>query len=191
MHWEEEGAFTGEISPIMLKEFSMDYVIIGHSERRGYFGEDDEIVNRKLKSAVLHGLAPIMCVGESLEEKEEEKTQEVVQRQIFQGLKGLSTEDAKNLVVAYEPIWAIGTGKSATAQDANDVIRHIRALIGSQFGQDLARTTRILYGGSVKPANIDELMTEPDIDGALVGGASLKAEDFAGIVKFSKSACCT
>ncbi len=191
MHWEEEGAYTGEISPIMLGEFDLDYAIIGHSERRGYFGEDDEIVNKKLKSAIAHRLSPIMCVGESLEQKEDGKTQEVVQRQIFQGLKELSTNDVKSLVVAYEPIWAIGTGKSATGQDANDVIRHIRALLGSQFGQELAKTTRILYGGSVKPANIAEFMTEPDIDGALVGGASLQAEDFAQIVQHTKSACRT
>ncbi len=191
MHWEDEGAYTGEVSPLMLKELNLDYVIIGHSERRGLFGETDETVNKKIKSAIRHNLSPIMCVGESLEEREDHKTQEVVQRQVIQGLKDLNKEDLENLVIAYEPIWAIGTGKSATAQDANDVIRHIRALIGSQFGQDMAREIRIQYGGSVKPANTSELMAEPDIDGALVGGASLKAESFAQIVKHSRSACRT
>lgn len=191
MHWEDEGAFTGEVSPLMLKALNLNYVIIGHSERRQYFDEDDETVNKKIKAAVKHNLRSIMCVGESLEQRESNKTQEVVQRQLFEGLKGLSADDLKNLVVAYEPIWAIGTGKSATAQDANDVIRHIRALIGSQFGQGLAKDIRIQYGGSVKADNAGKLMAEPDIDGALVGGASLEAQSFAQIVKYSQSACRT
>jgi len=184
MHWEDEGAYTGEISPLMLKELKVKYVIIGHSERRAYFNEDDESVNRKVKAAFSHDLNPIVCVGESLEERENGMTQKVVQRQIFEGLKDLSADDAKSLVVAYEPIWAIGTGKSATAQDANDVIRHIRAVIGSMFGPEFAKELRIQYGGSVKPENVSELMDEPDIDGALVGGASLDAASFAKIVKF-------
>jgi triosephosphate isomerase len=189
MYWEDEGAYTGEVSPIMLKELNVKYVIIGHSERRGYFGENDEVVNKKVEAAIAHKLTPIMCVGESLEERENEKTQEVVRKQIFDGLKGSNAEDVEKIVIAYEPIWAIGTGRSATAQDANDVIRHIRALIGSQFGQEVAKEVRIQYGGSVKPKNINEFMGEPDIDGALVGGASLEAESFARIVKYDRSSC--
>lgn len=184
MHWEEWGAYTGEVSPMMLKELNLKYVIVGHSERRGLFGEGDEVVNKKVAAAFAHGLVPIMCVGETLEQRENGMTQEVVQRQVFEGLKELSTDNAKQMVIAYEPIWAIGTGKSSTAQDANDVIRHIRALVGSQFGPDVAMQVRIQYGGSVKPDNISEFMAEPDIDGALVGGASLEAESFAQIVKF-------
>lgn len=184
MHWEDEGAYTGEVSPLMLKELDVKYVIIGHSERRAYFGESDESVNKKVKAAFNHDLNPIVCVGESLEERENGMTQKVVQAQIFEGLRDLSADDAKRLMVAYEPIWAIGTGKSATAQDANDVIRYIRAVIGSIFGPELAKELRIQYGGSVKPENVAELMDEPDIDGALVGGASLDAESFSKIVKF-------
>jgi len=191
MYWEDEGAYTGEVSPIMLKELNVKYVIIGHSERRGYFGETDEIVNKKVIAAIAHNLTPIMCVGESLEEREDEKTQAVVQKQIFDGLKALNAEDVEKIVIAYEPIWAIGTGRSATAQDANDVIRHIRALIGSQFGPDVAREVKIQYGGSVKPENIGEFMAESDIDGALVGGASLEAEGFTRIVKYDRSGCLT
>lgn len=185
MYWEDEGAYTGEISPPMLKELGVQYVIIGHSERRGYFGEGDEMVNKKVAAAIAHGLNPIVCVGESLQERESGKTQEVIRRQIFEGLKGLSEHDAERLIIAYEPIWAIGTGRSASAQDANDVTRHIRALIGTQFGPAVAKNIRIQYGGSVKAENINEFMVEPDIDGALVGGASLDAQSFAQIVKSS------
>jgi len=189
MHWEDEGAYTGEVSPAMLKELNVKYVIIGHSERRAYFGETDEGVNKKVAAAIAHRLTPIMCVGETLEEREEERTTEVVKRQIFGGLKDLKAQDVGQMVIAYEPIWAIGTGRSATAKDANDVIRHIRALVGSQFGQEVAKEVRIQYGGSVKPDNIGEFMAEPDIDGALVGGASLEAQSFAKIVQGAESCC--
>ena len=189
MHWEDEGAYTGEVSPTMLKELNVKYVIIGHSERRAYFGETDEGVNKKVTAAIAHDLTPIMCVGETLEEREEERTKEVVQKQIFGGLKDLKAQDVSQMVIAYEPIWAIGTGRSSTAKDANDVIRHIRALVGSQFGQEVAKEVRIQYGGSVKPDNIGEFMAEPDIDGALVGGASLEAQSFAGIVQGAESCC--
>lgn len=183
--WEEKGAFTGEISPLMLKGLNLSYVIIGHSERRKYFGETDESVKRKIKAALTRGLNSIVCVGETLEQREQGKTQEVVQNQITKGLEGLSDEDMQKIVIAYEPIWAIGTGKSATSQDANDVIRYIRAVIGSQFSPDVAKEVRIQYGGSVKPDNIADLMAESDIDGALVGGASLDAQSFAQIVKYN------
>ncbi len=185
MHWEDTGAYTGEVSPVMLKELDLKYVIIGHSERRGYFGEKDETVNKKAKAAIAHELNPIICVGESLEQRENGETQEVVRRQIFEGLAGLSADDVGRIVIAYEPIWAIGTGRSATAEDANDVIRHLRALVGSQFGPEVAKEIRIQYGGSVKAENISEFMDEPDIDGALVGGASLEAESFAQIIKYT------
>lgn len=184
LHWETEGAFTGEISPLMLTELGVRYVIIGHSERRQHFGETDETVNLKVAAAFAHGLLPIACVGESLEQREAGSTSQVVERQVLSGLGGLTPEAANSLVVAYEPIWAIGTGRNATPEDANDVIRHIRAVIGSMYGPEAARQVRLLYGGSVKPDNVDAFMEEPDIDGALVGGASLDAAGFARIVKF-------
>ncbi|MDI6892597.1 MAG: triose-phosphate isomerase [Actinomycetota bacterium] len=186
MYWEEKGAFTGEISPIMLKDLRVDYVIVGHSERRQYFGETDETVNKKVRSALDHELIPIVCVGETLEEREREETNIVVEKQIAGGLAGLDPFEVEKLVIAYEPIWAIGTGATATPEVANDVIRHIRAIIGSQFTPPVAKRIRILYGGSVTPENIDDLMDEPDIDGVLVGGASLDAEKFARIVRFGE-----
>ena len=183
MHWEEKGAYTGELSPEMVKEFC-GYVILGHSERRAYYAETDESVNKKIVAALAHGLTPIICVGETLEENEAGKTDEVVLREIKEGLKGLSKADAVKIVIAYEPIWAIGTGKAATAELANDVIaRTIRVPLKGMFGEDIAEQIRILYGGSVKGANAAEYFSQPDIDGALVGGASLKADDFPKIVK--------
>lgn len=184
MYWEEEGAFTGEISPLMLKDLRVRYVIIGHSERRQHFGETNETVNKKTKATLAHGLSPIICVGESLDQHDQGMANEVVRVQLVEGLKGISGEDAAKIVIAYEPIWAIGTGRNATPEEANDVSRHIRAVLGSLFSPDMAREIRIQYGGSVKPENIKLFMAEPDIDGALVGGASLDAESFIDIVKF-------
>jgi len=183
MHWEEWGAYTGEISPLMLKELGVDYVIIGHSERRQYFNESDESVNKKVIAALKHGIKPIVCVGESLEERESNKEKDVVRRQITKALEGLKAEDVKNIVIAYEPIWAIGTGKTASAEEANDMIAYIREIIGELYG-DLKDQIRIQYGGSVKANNIKELMAQSHIDGALVGGASLKAEDFVKLVNY-------
>ena len=183
MHWEEWGAYTGEISPLMLKELGVDYVIIGHSERRQYFNESDESVNKKVIAALKHGIKPIVCVGESLEERESNKEKDVVRRQITKSLEGLKAEDVKNIVIAYEPIWAIGTGKTASAEEANDMIAYIREIIGELYG-DLKDQIRIQYGGSVKANNIKELMAQSHIDGALVGGASLKAEDFVKLVNY-------
>lgn len=184
MHWEEEGAFTGEIAPGMLTALGITYTIIGHSERRQYFGETDEAVNKKVKAALKHGLLPIVCVGESLEEREQGISKDVCRRQVEQGLVGIESSEAAKLVVAYEPIWAIGTGKTASAADAQEVIGYIRQVLGEMFGQETAGKIRIQYGGSVKPANIKELMAQPDIDGALVGGASLQPDSFAAIVNF-------
>jgi triosephosphate isomerase len=188
MHWEEEGAYTGEISPLMLTDLNVRYVIIGHSERREHFGETDEMVNGKVKSALGHGLRPIMCVGETLDERDQGRTEAKVEGQVKAGLAGVSTDGVPKVVIAYEPIWAIGTGRSATAQDANDVIKHIRATIGAIYGPELAQKVRIQYGGSVKPENAALFMKEPDIDGALVGGASLEAESFAQIVMSARGA---
>ncbi len=183
MFWEDEGAYTGEVSPLMLKDLECDYVILGHSERRMYFGETDESVNKKVKAAIRHRIMPIMCCGESLEQREAGETNSFIESQILGGTEGLDAEDMKGFVVAYEPIWAIGTGKTALPEDANDVIRHIRAVLASRFGTDVAQNVPILYGGSVKAGNIADFMAESDINGALVGGASLEAESFAGIVK--------
>jgi len=183
MHWEENGAYTGELSPEMVKEFC-EYVILGHSERRAYFAETDETVNKKLKAALAHDLIPIVCVGETLEENEAGKTDEVVIREIKEGLKDISKTDAVKIVIAYEPIWAIGTGKAATGDLANDVIaRTIRVPLKEMFGEDVAGQIRVLYGGSVKSSNAAEFFNQPEIDGALVGGASLKADDFPKIIK--------
>lgn len=184
MHWETEGAYTGEVSPPMLKQLGVEYVIVGHSERRQYFGETDETVNKKIHAALNRGLKPIFCVGETLEEREARQTNEVIHRQVVGGLAGVEAGPAADLIVAYEPIWAIGTGLTAEAEDANDVIRHIRALISSAYGLEAAQATRILYGGSVKPDNVARLMDEPEIDGALVGGASLTADSFLKLVNF-------
>lgn len=183
MYWEDEGAFTGEISPGMLKEIGCRYVVLGHSERRQYFGETDASVNKKVYAALKHGLKPIVCVGELLEEREAGNTEEVIRRQVEGSLAGLTAEQAAGLVVAYEPVWAIGTGRTASAADAQQVNAFIRGLLRNMFGDAAAEAIRIQYGGSVKPGNAAELMAQPDIDGALVGGASLKADSFAEIVK--------
>ena len=185
LHWENEGAFTGELSGPMLKAAGCKYVIIGHSERRQYFGESDETVNKKTNAALRAGLLPIVCVGETSQEREKGELYAVVERQIKKGVAGLSKEDFTKVVIAYEPVWAIGTGKTATPAQAQEMHKFIRKTISGLYG-DLARKTRILYGGSVKPDNIDSLMAEPDIDGGLVGGASLKAADFSRIVKYER-----
>lgn len=183
MHWKESGAYTGEISPDMLKCINVEYVIIGHSERRQYFNETDETVNLKVKSALEHGLKPIVCVGESLEQKEAGNTEEIITSQVAKALEGLTLDDLSNTIIAYEPIWAIGTGKTATAEDANNSIKAIRNKIKELFNTD---DVTILYGGSVKPENAKELFSMSDIDGGLVGGASIKAETFGKIVNFDK-----
>lgn len=184
MHFEESGAFTGEVSPSMLETLGLDYVIIGHSERRQYFAETDETVNKKLKKAFEHNLIPILCVGETLSQRESNITNEVLATQVKLDLAGLTKEQVSKMVIAYEPIWAIGTGKTATAQDANDTIGFIRKTVKEVFGEDAGDKVRIQYGGSVKPHTIKEQMDMPEIDGALVGGASLKADDFSKIVNF-------
>jgi len=184
MHFEEKGAFTGEVAPGMLEAMKVDYVIIGHSERRQYFAETDETVNKKLKAAFAHNLIPILCVGESLEEREGNKTEAVIGTQIEKDLEGLKAEQVESLIIAYEPIWAIGTGKTATSEQANDTIKAIRAMVAKGFGKEVADKVRIQYGGSVKPSTIKEQMEQSDIDGALVGGASLIASDFAAIVNY-------
>ena len=184
LYFEEKGAFTGEISPVMLQKMGVDYVVVGHSERRQYFNETDESVNKKLKAAFAHDLVPILCVGESLEEREANITEEVVARQVKLDLAGLTAEQVETLVVAYEPIWAIGTGKTATDDQANAVNAFIRKTIASLYGQGVADKTRVQYGGSVKPSTIKAQMAKSDIDGALVGGASLVAADFAAIVNY-------
>ena len=182
MHWEESGAYTGEVSTPMLAEYCK-YVIIGHSERRAYFGETDIMVNRKVKSAISHGIVPIMCVGETLDENESGKTRDVVSRQLKEGLDGIDANSATSVVIAYEPVWAIGTGRAATAEGANQVISDIiRRGLDQLFGDKLAQEVRILYGGSVKASNAGEFFKQVDIDGALVGGASLKASEFVPIV---------
>jgi len=184
MHWEEQGAYTGEISPVMLRGMGCKYVILGHSERREYFTETDENVNKKAKAAFKNGLLPIVCVGEKLDHREKGITEQVVKTQVEGGIKGLEKDQVARLVVAYEPVWAIGTGKTASDEDAQQVIGFIRSVITQMYGQELADKVRIQYGGSVKPDNIAGLMRQKDIDGALVGGASLDAKNFAGIVKF-------
>lgn len=183
VHWEDSGAFTGEISPVMLKDVGCRYVIIGHSERRQFFGETDEKVNRKIKAVFRHGLTPVMCVGETLAEREAGQTRQVVYNQVMAGLAGLTPDQAGSLVIAYEPVWAIGTGKTASDEDAQQVIAYIRSLIREWHGDSAAAQVRIQYGGSVKPGNTAGLMAQPDIDGALVGGASLEAASFIAIVQ--------
>ncbi len=182
MHWEESGAYTGEISGSMLEEIGIDYVIIGHSERRQYFAETDQRVNRKVKAAFSHNIKPIICVGESMEERKAGKTEKKVKSQITTALAGLETDQVSQLVIAYEPLWAIGSGESASSEEANRVISYIREVIADIY-PGTAEKVRIQYGGSVKPHNIAEFMQESDIDGALVGGASLDAESFAGVIK--------
>ncbi len=184
MYWEDKGAFTGEIAPGMLKDIGCLYVIIGHSERRQYFNETDAAVNKKMKKAFQSGLLPIVCIGETLVERESNKTLQVLERQIHEGISGLSQEEAKKLVVAYEPVWAIGTGKTASPQQAEEAHKFIRQKLAEIYTPAIAEEIRILYGGSVKPENSKELMGQADIDGALVGGASLEAETFSKIVNY-------
>jgi len=184
MHYEEKGAFTGEISAVMLQEMEVDFCIIGHSERRQYFGETDETINKKLHSAFNNDIIPILCVGESLEEREEGKTKEVVRRQVSADLKGLNEEQVSRLIIAYEPIWAIGTGKTATPEQANETIALIREIVKEIFDDVVSEKLRIQYGGSVKAKNASDIMNQDDIDGALVGGASLNPNDFIEIVNF-------
>ena len=178
MHFEECGAFTGEVAPAMLTSLGVTYVIIGHSERRAMFNETDESVNKKLHAAYKHGLVPILCVGEHLEERESGQTEAVIKEQIIKDLEGLTAEQVKELVIAYEPIWAIGTGRTATPEMANETCGYIRSLVKELYGEEVAEAMRVQYGGSVKTGNIAELMQQPDIDGALIGGASLVASDF-------------
>ncbi len=185
MFWEEEGAYTGQIAPKMLTSLGVRYVIIGHSERRQYFGETDETVNKKLKAAHAHGLTPIVCVGESLDERQGGKTEAVVTTQVKGAFAGVEAAEVVKTIIAYEPIWAIGTGQTATSEQANETIAVIRKVVEDLYGSEVANSVRIQYGGSVKPGNIDELMAQSDIDGALVGGASLDAESFARIVNFA------
>ena len=184
VHWEKSGAFTGEISAEMLKELGVEYVVIGHSERREMFGETDEYVNKRAKAALANGIVPIVCCGETLETREAGTTNAFVGAQIEAALDGLTAKEVAGLVIAYEPIWAIGTGKTATFEQAEEVCAHIREVVKAKFDATTADAVRIQYGGSVKPATIDGLMQKPNVDGALVGGASLKAEDFAAIVNF-------
>ncbi len=185
VYCEDAGAFTGEVSVPMLKELGVELVILGHSERRNVFGETDGLVNKKAAKVLKSGMVPILCVGETLEEREQDKTQDVVRRQIVQDLNGLTGEEIEKMVIAYEPIWAIGTGRSATAAEADRVIGYIRGILEDLTDGRLAQTIRILYGGSVKPGNAEALFEMPHIDGALVGGASLKANEFLGIIKYA------
>jgi len=186
LFWEAQGAFTGEISPAMLVSAGCKYVIIGHSERRQYFNETDQTVNKRMQAAVDNDLIPVMCVGESEKERESKDTFSVLDKQVKKGLEGFSSDDLKRLVIAYEPVWAIGTGKTATSHQAQEVHQFLRSVLEKNFGNMLANSIRILYGGSVKPNNIGELMAMPDVDGALVGGASLDPETFSKIVQFKK-----
>ncbi|HOX09167.1 MAG TPA: triose-phosphate isomerase [Candidatus Omnitrophota bacterium] len=186
MYWEEEGAFTGEVAPKMITDLGCGYCIIGHSERRTYFHETNDTVNKKVKAALKHGLTPIVCVGERLEERDSGKTFDVVKDHVEGGLSGLTKEDALKVVIAYEPVWAIGTGRTATPEQAQEVHKYIRSLLGKMFGEEVSSKVRIQYGGSVKPDNVKAIMAGPDIDGALVGGASLNVKDFAEIVRQSK-----
>lgn len=182
-HWETSGAYTGEISAPMLKSMNVEYVIIGHSERRQYFGETDVTVNKRVKAALANGLKVILCVGEQLEQREQGVMFELVAMQTKIALGGVSAEDMKNIIIAYEPVWAIGTGKTATAEQANEVNNKIRATVEELYGKAVADATTVQYGGSMKPANAAELLAQPDVDGGLIGGASLKPEDFAKLVE--------
>ncbi|WP_160036726.1 triose-phosphate isomerase [Paenibacillus sp. An7] len=186
LHFEDNGAFTGEISGVMLKDLGVDYVVIGHSERRQYFNETDETVNKKVHAAFRHGLTPIVCVGEKLEEREADQTKDVCKVQTEAAFAGLAADQAAKVVVAYEPIWAIGTGKSSTSQDANEVISYIRGVIKDLYNEVVANAVRIQYGGSVKPENVAEYLGQSDIDGALVGGASLQPESYIALVQGAK-----
>lgn len=184
MHFEDKGAFTGEVSADMLLDIGVTHVIIGHSERRQFFAETDETVNLKTKKALVKGLTPVVCCGETLEEREAERTKEICEAQIVKAFEGITPEDAQKVVVAYEPIWAIGTGKTASSEDANDVIAFIRTVLAKVYDDAVSEEIRIQYGGSVKPSNVEELMNQTDIDGALVGGASLEADSFVQLVNF-------
>jgi triosephosphate isomerase len=188
MHWEKSGAFTGEVSATMLRALFVKYVVIGHSERRALFGETDETVQKKVHAALESGLRPIMCIGETLEERESGSCQKVLHRQVEKGLNGVSADHLSEIVLAYEPIWAIGTGRTATPAQAEEVHAFLRSLLGELFDQSAADRTRIQYGGSVKPENAEDLMRQPNIDGALVGGASLDAHSFARIVRATEKA---
>ena len=185
IYWQEEGAFTGEVSPLMLKDAGVKYVIIGHSERRQFFGETNDTVNKKIKAALKHGLLPIMCVGESLKDREASLTFKVLEDQVSGGLKDLTEEQMIKLIIAYEPVWAIGTGKTATPAQAQEAHKYIRDMVIKLYNKSIGAGLRIQYGGSVKPENTKELMGQPDVDGALVGGASLKVDSFSNIVKNS------
>ncbi|MBF4694016.1 triose-phosphate isomerase [Fusibacter ferrireducens] len=184
MHFEDKGAFTGEVTADMLLEIGVTHVIIGHSERRQYYGETDQTVNLKTKKALAKGLVPVVCVGETLEQREAGETKDVCKTQIVNAFEGIDAKDVPTIVVAYEPIWAIGTGKTASSQDANDVIAYIREVLKDLYTDAVSEEVRIQYGGSVKPANVEEIMNESDIDGALVGGASLLEADFVQLVNF-------
>lgn len=184
MHYADNGAFTGEISAPMLKELDIDYVVLGHSERRQYFNETNETVNKKVLKALEAGIDPILCIGETLEEREADKTKDVCKVQTEKALENVTAEDMKKVVIAYEPIWAIGTGKTATAEQANDVIAYVREVVKGLYGEEISEEVRIQYGGSVKPSNVSEIMNQTDIDGALVGGASLQPADFTELVNF-------
>ncbi|MFQ5770339.1 MAG: triose-phosphate isomerase, partial [bacterium] len=187
VHWEDEGAFTGEVSAHMLKEAGCEYVIIGHSERRHVFGENDQDINKKIRKALEIGLKPIFCVGEKIEERRNEQTQKVVEKQLRTGLMEVNLNTANDLVIAYEPVWAIGTGENATPQQAEEVHLFIRELLSELFDEDCSHQMRIQYGGSVKPANAKQLLQQPDIDGALIGGASLHANEFSEIIKTAEN----
>lgn len=189
LHWEQQGAFTGEISGPMLRDLNCSYVILGHSERRKLFGERDADINKKVRAGLINSLRPILCVGESLEEREDNRTESIVTGQVIEGLKGLTTQDMATVAIAYEPVWAIGTGRAATTAQAVAVHQAIRSCISKQWSPDTAKSIRILYGGSVTPQNAGSLLTADEIDGALVGGACLKAESFATIAAAAKNKC--
>ena len=184
MYFEDRGAFTGEVSGQMLKDLNVSYVIIGHSERREIFNESDELLNKKVKAAISKELSPILCCGETIEEREAQKHQEKIKNQITKDLEGISEKDLDKLVIAYEPIWAIGTGKTASPEDAEEMSKYIREILEELYSKDLADNIRILYGGSVKPENVKEIMAKENIDGALVGGASLKVDSFTSLINY-------
>ena len=186
MSWENKGAFTGEVSPTQLRDIGCTHVIIGHSERRHVFGETDEIVNKKMKAAINNSLTPILCIGETLEERENQKTYRVLETQLKGAFEGLSADEVSHIIVAYEPVWAIGTGKTATPEQAQDAHVFVRAQLERLYDKEFAQSIRILYGGSVKAENVDQLMSQPDLDGALVGGESLKADKFLRVIHFQK-----
>ena len=185
VHWEDKGAFTSAVSPVQAKDAGATITLIGHSERRSVFGDSDEILNKKVAAALRHGLKVIFCVGETLQEREENKTMQIIESQLKNGLAGFTQEQLKGIIIAYEPVWAIGTGKTATPEQAQEVHAAIRAYLTGSYSEDFAQATRILYGGSVKDSNVDEIMAQPDVDGALVGGQSLIAEKFARIINFN------